>query len=156
MPDPLRIVFVCTGNICRSPIAEKVLQRHLQDAGLADAATVTSAGTGPWHEGEPADSRAVDVLTAAGYSASHVAHQITDSDLSADLLVALDSGHARDLRRLGAPADRVHLLRSFDPDADGAEVPDPYYDGPAEFQDVLTMVESATSGVVQWVRDQSR
>ncbi|PWJ25101.1 protein tyrosine phosphatase [Branchiibius hedensis] len=156
MPDPLRIVFVCTGNICRSPIGEKVLQRELDDAGLGDAATVTSAGTGPWHEGEPADPRAADVLAAAGYSNTHTAHQVTDEDLTADLLVALDGGHARELRRLGAPADRVRLLRSFDPDADSPDVPDPYYDGPAEFRDVLAMVEAATPGVVQWVRDQSR
>lgn len=156
MPDPLRIVFVCTGNICRSPIGEKVLQRHLQDAGLGDAVTVTSAGTGPWHEGEPADPRAVDVLEAAGYSSAHVAHQVTDGDLSADLLVALDAGHARDLRRLGADPERVRLLRSFDPGADGVDVPDPYYDGPDQFRDVLAMVEAATPGVVQWVRDQSR
>lgn len=156
MPDRLRVVFVCTGNICRSPIGEKVLQRELDDAGLSDAVTVTSAGTGPWHEGESADPRTVNVLATAGYSTSHVAHQITDDDLSADLLVALDSGHARDLRRMGAPADHVRLLRSFDPDADGDDVPDPYYDGPDEFRDVLAMVEAATPGVVQWVRDQSR
>ena len=156
MSDPLRVVFVCTGNICRSPMGEKVLQRHLEDAGLGDGVTVTSAGTGPWHEGEPADPRAVNVLEKAGYSTSHVAHQITDDDLSADLLVALDSGHARDLRRLGADPERVRLLRSFDPGADSDDVPDPYYDGPDQFRDVLARVEAATPGVVQWVRDQSR
>lgn len=156
MPEPLRIVFVCTGNICRSPIGEKVLQRELDDAGLATGVSVTSAGTGPWHEGEPADPRASEVLGAAGYSTSHTAHQVTGEDLTADLLIALDSGHARDLRRMGAPAEHVRLLRSFDPDASSLDVLDPYYDGPAEFRDVLAMVEAATPGVVQWVRDQSR
>lgn len=156
MPEPVRIVFVCTGNICRSPIAEKVLQQQLADAGLTDAATVTSAGTGPWHEGEPADPRTVQVLRQGGYPSAHIAHQLTDEDLDADLLVALDSGHVSALHRLGVPDDRVRLLRDFDPAADGPDVPDPYYDGPEQFREVLAMIEAATPGMVQWVRDRPR
>lgn len=156
MADQPRVVFVCTGNICRSPIAEKVLRAKLLASGLADAAEVSSAGTGLWHVGEGADPRAADVLRDAGYSPDHSARQLDSADDDADLLVALDSGHARALRSRGVSPDRIRLLRSFDPDADAPDVDDPYYDGPAEFAVVLSQVEAAMPGLVQWVRDQSR
>lgn len=156
MADRPRVVFVCTGNICRSPIAEKVFRAQLADAGLADAVDVSSAGTGPWHIGEPADPRAAEVLRNAGYSPDHVARQLDPEDDDADLLVALDSGHARSLRARGIDPDRIRLLRSFDPDADGPDVDDPYYDGPAEFEVVLSQVEAAMPGMLAWVREQSR
>lgn len=156
MADRPRIVFVCTGNICRSPIAEKVFRAELDAAGLADDVDVSSAGTGPWHAGEAADPRAAAVLRNGGYSPDHVARQVDSADQDADLLVALDSGHSRSLRGLGIDPDRIRLLRSFDPDADDPDVADPYYDGPAEFEIVLSQVEAAMPGLLAWVREQSR
>ncbi|WP_410575673.1 low molecular weight protein-tyrosine-phosphatase [Amycolatopsis sp. cmx-4-61] len=147
------IVFVCSGNICRSPMAELVFRAGLDDAGLADAVRVSSAGTGPWHVGEPADKRARATLKAHGYPTAHVASEVSDEDLAADLLLAADEGHAEFLRaRAGDPA-KVRLLRSFDPSApEGAEVPDPYYGGDDGFEDVLGMIERAVLGLLDWVR----
>ena len=145
--------FVCSGNICRSPIAEKVFAAEIADAGLADRVRVTSAGTGSWHVGGPADERAAALLTAHGYPDAHVARQIDDELLDADLLVALDTDHLTALRRLVRDPDRVRLLRSFDPDApEGAGVPDPYYGGPDGFTEVLTMIRAAMPGLVEHVR----
>ena len=132
-------------------MAALVVGEHLRRAGLTDV-KVTSAGTGPWHVGDAADSRAQKVLVDHGYPSAHVAAQVGPEHLAADLLIALDSGHARELRRM-APPDKIRLLRSFDPEATDAEVPDPYYGGPDDFLEVLAMIEAAAPGVVQWVRE---
>jgi len=149
----LQIVVVCSGNICRSPMAELVLRKEFDDAGLTDVVRVSSAGTGGWHEGEPADKRARATLKAHGYPTAHVASEVSEEDLGADLLLAADTGHAEFLRaRVDDPA-KVRLLRSFDPTApDGAEVPDPYYGGDDGFEDVLGMIERAVPGLLDWVR----
>jgi low molecular weight protein-tyrosine phosphatase len=148
------VVFVCTGNICRSPIAEKVFVHEVEQAGLAGAVQVSSAGTGDWHVGSPADERAEAVLLAAGYKTDHVARQVDAEQLGADLIVALDRSHERTLRSLVPEPDRVRLLRSFDPDAaPGAEVPDPYYGDDDSFTTVLEMIRSATPGMIEWVRE---
>nr|WP_281373712.1 low molecular weight protein-tyrosine-phosphatase [Haloechinothrix aidingensis] len=145
--------FVCSGNICRSPMAAMVLTEHLRRAGLAERVRVTSAGTGPWHVGEPADPRAAETLRRNGYPVEHVAAQVDHEHLAADLLLAADSGHLRALRGKLADPERAVLLRSFDPHApEGAEIPDPYYGGEHGFDDVLGMIESAVPQLVEWVR----
>ena len=150
----VHVVFVCSGNICRSPIAEKVFATELQRAGLAEGVRVSSAGTGGWHVGEPADDRAAAVLRAAGYPAAHRARQVDAEMLGADLLVALDDTHLRALRRTVPEPERVRLLRSFDPAApERAEVPDPYYGGDDGFTEVLTMIQAAMPGMLDWVRE---
>lgn len=155
VPPSLTVVFVCSGNICRSPIAEKVLQQELTRAGLADQVRVSSAGTGGWHVGSPADERAAALLRAEGYPDVHQARQVDAEDLAADLIIALDRGHQRMLQSMVPEPDRVRLLRSFDPAAPpGAEVPDPYYGGADGFADVLTMIRGAMPGLVDWVRAQ--
>jgi protein-tyrosine phosphatase len=156
-PRPrLSVVFVCTGNICRSPIAEKVFVHELEQAGLADAVHVSSAGTGNWHVGSPADERAAAVLRATGYQVDHIARQVDAEQLGADLVVALDNSHRRALQSLVPEPDRVRLLRSFEPDAPaGAEVPDPYYGDDDGFATVLAMIRAAMPGMVEWVRENS-
>ncbi|MDL5156768.1 low molecular weight protein-tyrosine-phosphatase [Actinomycetospora termitidis] len=150
----LRVVTVCSGNICRSPMAEKVLRSALAAAGLADRVEVTSVGIGPWHAGEPMDRRAAATLSRHGYATDHVARQVSDDVLGADLLLAATVDHARDLIRAGAEPTTVRLLRSFDPAApEGAEVPDPYYGGDEGFDEVLAMIEAATPGVVAWAKE---
>jgi protein-tyrosine phosphatase len=155
--EKLTVCFVCSGNICRSPMAEKVYTCALEKEGLADRVTVSSAGTGPWHIGEPADPRAGEVLRRHGYPADHVARQLNPTDLDADLLVAATAEHAAALTRvLGRreASERVRLLRSFDPAAsDGAEVPDPYYGGDDGFDEVLAMIEAAMPGLLDWTRE---
>ncbi|CAM00901.1 protein-tyrosine phosphatase [Saccharopolyspora erythraea NRRL 2338] len=150
----MHLSFICTGNICRSPMAALVFREHLRRAGLDDRVTVTSAGTGPWHVGEPADPRTAKVLADHGYPAEHVAAQIDDRHLEADLLLAMDAGHLRVVRDALGDQERVRLLRSFDPASDDlAEVPDPYYGGDRGFEDVLAMIEAAMPGLLEWVRE---
>lgn len=133
-------------------MAAIVFSAYLEKEGLADQVRVTSAGTGPWHVGQPADRRARRVLAAHGYPTDHVAAQVGAEHLSADLLVALDRGHGADLRDLLDGPGEVRLLRSFDPAADGEDVADPYYGDDAGFEDVLKQVEAAMPGLVEWVR----
>ncbi|MEY7971141.1 low molecular weight protein-tyrosine-phosphatase [Saccharomonospora xinjiangensis] len=152
--SPTSIVFVCTGNICRSPMAEIVFRHRLAEHGLSETVTVRSAGIGDWHVGEPADPRARAILRAGGYPVRHVAAQIGPGHLTADLLLAADQGHLNHLRPLVGDPARLRLLRSFDPTApDGAEVPDPYYGGDDGFAEVLAMIERAVDGLLGWVRD---
>jgi protein-tyrosine phosphatase len=151
---PYRLCFVCTGNICRSPMAAVVMTRLAgADPDLAGRVAVSSAGTGPWHKGEPMDLRARAVLSARGYDPTgHVARQVSVTDLAqADLLVALDRRHRQTLRSLGSGAGldgRLVLLRSFDHTAGGAvDVPDPYYGDEADFARCLDQVERACRGL---------
>ena len=150
----MHICFVCTGNICRSPSAALVLAELLRRAGLDDRVRVSSAGLGGWHAGNAIDPRAADVLSAHGYPVEHIAAQVGPGHLDADLLVAMDRGHDKALRRLADDPSRVRLLRSFDPDAAGdPDVPDPYYGGPEGFEEVLAMIEAAMPGLMVWVRE---
>ncbi|HKS43778.1 MAG TPA: low molecular weight protein-tyrosine-phosphatase [Amycolatopsis sp.] len=150
----LHVCFVCSGNICRSPMAAIVFRHHLRDAGLADQVRVTSAGTGPWHVGETIDHRAGATLTTHGYRGKHVAAQIDGDHLGADLLLAADTGHLRTLRRKVGDPGRVRLLREFDPSAErDPEVPDPYYGGEDGFEEVIGMIERAMPGLLGWVRE---
>jgi protein-tyrosine phosphatase len=156
-PPPRRIVFVCTGNICRSPMAE-VVTRALAEgvtredgSSLAGQLDISSGGTGPWHEGQPMDPRTAAALRRAGYTDHpHVAHQVSAAQLrQCDLIVALDRRHQQTLRGLGVEPAALRLLRSFDPAAGAAaDVPDPYYGDDADFETCLTMVEAGCRGLV--------
>ena len=153
-----RVCFVCTGNICRSPMAESVFRARLAEAGLDGLVEVDSAGTGGWHEGDAADPRTVSVLEEHGYDGTHTARQFRPSWFARlDLVIALDVGHLKALRRLApTPEDaaKVRLLRSYDPAAgDVLDVPDPYYGGPDGFEECLEMVEAASEGLLAEVRE---
>ncbi|WP_203136981.1 low molecular weight protein-tyrosine-phosphatase [Microbacterium sp. JZ31] len=148
-PDPFRVVFVCTGNICRSPMAEVVLRTLATGAGLGGRVHSSSAGTGDWHVGERADARTLAALERRGYDGSaHRAKQFTVTAFhDNDLVVALDRTHERILRSWAQDddhRDRISLLTSFDPTAAMPDVPDPYYADDRAFDDVLGMIESAS------------
>jgi protein-tyrosine phosphatase len=154
---PYRIVFVCTGNICRSPMAEVIARSLAASTVLVDGSTlhdhleVRSAGTGPWHEGEPMHPLAQTALSRAGYPHhDHVAHQIMSSELGRiELMVALDRRHQQTLRSLGADRDRIGLLRAFDPASGAAaDVPDPYYGDDAVFDQCRDMIAAGCAGLV--------
>ncbi|MFI9250669.1 low molecular weight protein-tyrosine-phosphatase [Streptomyces sp. NPDC053069] len=154
-----RVCFVCTGNICRSPMAASVFRARVAESGLEDRVEADSAGTGGWHEGEPADPRTVSVLEEHGYGSDHVARQFQPSWFSRlDLVIALDTGHLKALRRLARTeeeANKVRLLRSYDPAArDDLDVPDPYYGHRNGFEECLEMVERASTGLLAAVREQ--
>lgn len=148
------VCVVCSGNICRSPIGEQVLRAAIAEAGLTDQVRVSSAGTGDWHVGNPANDRAVRVLRAAGYPEhDHVARMISRAALDdVDLALAADGGHLRQLQALTGDRAKVALLRTFDPEADDDEVPDPYYGPDAGFDEVLAMTVAAAPGVVAEIR----
>ncbi|MDL9944325.1 low molecular weight protein-tyrosine-phosphatase [Gordonia sp. ABSL11-1] len=152
MSDQLHVCFVCTGNICRSPMAQNIFRWALDEAGLTERVRVTSVGTTGWHTGEPADNRARTELLAHGYSDGHVAAQLSPADFDADLLVAMDAGHVRELerKRLG---DRVRLLRSFDPSAGPGDLDlnDPYYGTEKDFAITREQIEAAVPGLLAWV-----
>ncbi len=155
--EPYRVVFVCTGNICRSPMAEVITRSMAGSTELTDGTTladhleIRSAGTGPWHEGEPMHPLAQDSLARGGYpDHKHVAHQIVSAELgSIELMVALDRRHQQTLRSLGADPDRLTLLRAFDPAAGAAaDVPDPYYGDDAVFDDCRDMIAAGCAGLI--------
>jgi protein-tyrosine phosphatase len=152
----MRICFVCSGNICRSPSAEIVMRALVARAGLADGLEVCSAGIGDWHVGERADPRSAEALTARGYDGSaHRARQFRPQWFDDhDLVIAMDRSHLRDLRRMAGAAgvDKVRLLTSFGPDATDEDVPDPYYGGPSGFVDVLDLVERFCEALLEDVR----
>ena len=148
------VSFVCSGNICRSPMAESVFREHLAKAGLAGLVDVNSAGIGGWHVGEPMDERGAQTLAAAGYPTEHGAAKAGPEHLGAELILAMDRGHYRALVQLVDEPDTVRMFRSFDPaaDPDDLDVPDPYY-GPADgFDALLAMIEAAMPGLVEFVR----
>ncbi len=155
MSGPTRVALVCLGNICRSPMADVVLEHRLADAGVDDV-VVSSAGTGDWHVGQPMDERAAEKLTAAGYDASrHRARNFTAEWFDQqDLILTMDLSNHTDvlaLARTDEDRAKVRMYRSFDPEADSpdAEVPDPWYGGPEGFDDVLQMVERTTDELVK-------
>lgn len=138
----MRVLFVCTGNICRSPAAHAVLERMVTRAGLA--VEVDSAGLGGWHQGELPDPRARAEGARRGYALTHPARVVQSGDFQAfDLIIAMDRGHLRALTERAPPAcrDRVRLFRSVDPTAPDADVADPYYDGPEAFAEMFDTIE---------------
>jgi protein-tyrosine phosphatase len=150
-----RVALVCLGNICRSPMADVVLNALLDEAGFADDVEVTSCGTGDWHVGEPMDPRAAEVLTRAGYDASrHRARQFGRDWHDHDLILTMDATNLADVLAQLPPDrhDRVRLFRTYDPQAGDAEqapdVPDPWFGGPDGFDEVLDIVERTARRVV--------
>lgn len=141
------VLFVCLGNICRSPLAEGVFSHLAAEAGLADRFEIDSAGTGGWHVGERPDARARMVAQQHGVELGSHARQIAPEDFERfDYIVAMDHENLRTLQRMASAAGsdaEVALLRSYDPLADGDEVPDPYYGGASGFETVYEMVQRA-------------
>ncbi len=154
-----RVLFVCLGNICRSPTAEAVMARLVAEAELEHAIELDSAGTGAWHVGSPPDERATAAPAARGIAMRGSARQVAAEDFAAfDLLIAMDADNHRTLRERAPHAEaaaKVRMLREFDPasaDAVGLDVPDPYYGGPDGFDRVLDLVEAACAGLLAELR----
>jgi protein-tyrosine phosphatase len=145
MKEKRAILFVCTGNICRSPTAEGVLRHLAAEEGIE--LHIESAGIGDWHVGSPPDERAQHHAKGRGYDLSSLrARQVRRRDFEEfDLILAMDRGHLRALERMAAPAHR-HKLRLFVP---GRDVPDPYYGGPEGFEQVLDLVEAACRDLIR-------
>jgi protein-tyrosine phosphatase len=155
----MRVLFVCLGNICRSPTAEGVLRALAAREAPDLALEVDSAGTAAYHVGQPPDPRTRAAAARRGYDLSTLrARSIESSDFERfDLILAMDRENLTVLRQR-APAhahERLHLLLEFAPDAPD-EVPDPYYGGPNGFEEVLDLVEAATRGLLAHLRERPR
>lgn len=149
----LHVTFVCSGNICRSPMAEKMFALQIARRGLADRVRVSSAGTADWHAGASADDRAARVLRERGYPDSHRAARVDRDHLGADLVVALGRNHFRMLSGWGVPPERLRMLRSFDPrlGEPAPDVEDPYYGDHTDFEEVFAVIDAALPGLHAWV-----
>lgn len=147
-----RVLFVCTGNICRSPTAEGVFRCFVERAGLGARIEVDSAGTHSYHLGDPPDSRAIAHAKRRGYDLSALrARQVKADDFRRfHLILACDLGHHGLLRRLADKAQhgRIALFLDYAPEMGLKEIPDPYYGGPEGFEHVLDIVERASAGLL--------
>lgn len=149
------LLFVCLGNICRSPLAEGVFLHLAEQRGVRDRFDVDSCGIGHWHVGERPDRRAIAVAQKNGVELPSLARRVepgTDFERF-DMLLAMDGSNRHALVRLGAPRERVRMMRSFDPTLSGAagealDVPDPYYGGDEGFDRVFEMLVRACSGLL--------
>ena len=151
-PEKTGVLFLCLGNICRSPLAEGIFIHRAAERGVIDRFLVDSAGTGGWHAGERPDPRSVAVARRHGVDLPGRARKLVGDDDGQrfDLVLAMDAQNARDAVEMGVPESRVRLMRSFDPTADaGAEVPDPYYGGDRGFDDVYDMLVRACDGLLE-------
>jgi len=148
MKEGRSILFVCTGNICRSPTAEAVLRHLADEAGIE--IHVESRGTHDYHVGEPPDERAQRHAKGRGYDLSALrARRVSSQDFTDfDLILAMDRGHLKILERMCPPAHRAKV-RLFVP---GGEVPDPYYGGAQDFERVLDLVEAACRGLLAEIK----
>jgi len=151
VPVTFRILVVCTGNICRSAMAEVVLRHRAVRAGIG--VEVASAGTSDEEEGNPMDPRAASVLADRGYAGfEHLAHQVAPEDLDADLILAMTRRHRRALLDLGADPARTRLWTEFIPDSRHPDVADPWYGDRRDFEETLTVIETGAPTILAAVR----
>jgi protein-tyrosine phosphatase len=151
--QPLRVLFVCLGNICRSPLAEVVVKAVAEEKGLADRFHFESAGTGSWHIGGGADPRSAAKALEKGLSLEHhQAQQITRQNIQDwDIFVAMDKDNQRSLIRMGAEPEAVIMMRDFEGVSPAPDVPDPYYGGEHGFEDAYMMLKTNAHGLLDFL-----
>jgi len=154
--QPLRVLFVCLGNICRSPLAEVVVQGVADERGLSDMFHFESAGTGSWHIGNGADTRSAATAKQHGLSlANHRAQQITPRNIHDwDVFVAMDQANQQDLLDMGVKEEQVLMMRAFEDENQTyvQDVPDPYYGGAHGFEDAFQMLTRNADGLLQFLQ----
>jgi protein-tyrosine phosphatase len=152
----VKVLFVCMGNICRSPTAEGVFQHHLAAQGLEGQMSVDSAGTHGWHAGNPPDPRSVSAARDRGIDISYVrSRKVRPSDFTEfDYILAMDRDNLNDMVDMAVMNDtaRVQLFLEFASDIDATDVPDPYYGGESGFDHVLDLIEAASEGLIAHIR----
>lgn len=154
----ISILFVCMGNICRSPTAEGVFRNKVLDAGLENKIHIDSAGTIAYHVGHPPDPRAQQAALKRGFDlSSQQARKVTSSDFEAfDFVIAMDSDNYYELEVICPPGyeDRLHMFLKFAQNSNEIDVPDPYYGGGRGFETVLDLIEDASEGLLKHLKDQ--
>ena len=153
MADPKKVLFVCLGNICRSPLAEGIFRHLVEEAGLTNDFEIDSCGTGGWHVGSSPHRESIRIAAAHGISIdSQQARQVKPSDLKHyDVIVAMDRSNQDDLLALN-PDSSVVLMRAYDDEADSPDVPDPYYGGPDGFKDVYDILYRSAAKLLEDIR----
>jgi protein-tyrosine phosphatase len=150
--EPIRVLFVCLGNICRSPLAEAVFRHLVEERGWTDRFEIDSAGTSGWHRGAPPDARSAEVARRRGIELTGGSRKVVAADLRRfHYVIAMDAENHAALRELQASAGgtaQVRRLREFEPRAASLDVPDPYYGGPRGFEDVHDIVERGCAGLL--------
>ncbi len=151
----VRVLFVCMGNICRSPVAQGVFEDVLRREALAEKVSVDSAGTGNWHVGSPPDERAMESASLRGLDISHLrARQVTPEDCeSFDYVLTMDEENFRAVSGLCRGSAVVRPFLDFAENSPEREVPDPYFGGPEGFERVLDLVEEASEGLIGDIRE---
>ena len=148
----IRVLFVCLGNICRSPLAEAVFRHLVEQRGWSDRFDIDSAGTSGWHRGAPPDARSTETARRRGITLAGRSRKVTAADLRTfDYVIAMDAENRAALDELRAQSGgtaQIRQLREFEADADSLDVPDPYYGGPRGFEDVHDIVERGAAGLL--------
>jgi len=156
MAEPFRLLFVCMGNICRSPAAEGVMRALVAEECLENHVAIRSAGTGGWHAGNLPDQRMRAAAKNRGYDLSSRARQVTADDLrDYDLVLVMDQQNLRETRAFDHESrftPKIRLFCEFCAEHDASEVPDPYYGGEQGFEQVLDLLEDGCRGVLQHIR----
>lgn len=157
----INVLFVCLGNICRSPLAEGIFKKKIEEAGLSELIKVDSAGTSRWHIGEPPDSRSSEIAWQNGIFLDHTGRQIQSADLNEfDYIIAMDSDNYHDINRMketyGNGKAEIVLMRDFDNQQSGSDVPDPYYGGRNGFQLVYDLLDESSSNFLDKIKKDHR
>ena len=157
MSDRIGVLFVCLGNICRSPLAKALFRAAVNDAGLEDRFDIDSAGTSGYHDGEGADPRTLETARQRGVEIDHISRKIHATDFDRfDYILVMDEDNLRNVERLRervGSEKEVRLLRSYDPESTEAEgVPDPYYSGASGFAEVHDIVERSCAALLESIR----
>ncbi len=157
---PVRILFVCLGNICRSPSGENIMNAVVEEAGLSDAIVCDSAGTMGWHTGKSPDARMITAAAAHGYTFRGAARQIRAEDLDFfDYILVMDRSNLEDVRALdseGKSHEKIRLFSTYCGDSFPEEVPDPYYGGEDGFHFVIEMIENGCKGLLNALLETGR
>lgn len=154
---PIKVLFVCMGNICRSPSGEAVMNKYITNAGLSSKIICDSAGTLAYHAGEPADSRMQSHANKRNYRLTSISRKITPSDFSEfDYLIGMDEDNMHDMKAMTKDEkqlSKIHQMVDYCAKDNPGYVPDPYYGGSAGFEQVLDLLEDACNGLLQQIQE---
>lgn len=152
-----KVLFVCLGNICRSPLAEALFKKHVAERGLESKYGIDSCGTAGYHIGDQPDSRSRANARLNGLEYTHAGRQVSENDFAEfDIIIPMDASNESNLRSIATAGNAtIQLMRDFDPGFEGSDVPDPYYGGEQGFQNVFEILDRSTSNLLNFLEGKS-